>query len=168
MTSIKAAAGQEGHAEERSGKRKAAMTSPDKSTDPTPSSQEHISDYLEGERTLLELKCCAPKKLSALIHDLSRPMNPSLEQALARSLATGEITDFWPAETLMPAMMRRFGLDPATLANDPAIHVLRTTCNTCPKVGTCWLALRHGASEAECRRFCPDAEVFARWAEGKG
>ncbi|MDI5987489.1 hypothetical protein QLQ85_22115 [Halomonas sp. M4R5S39] len=140
------------------------MTSPVHPIDPTSPSagKERISDYLEGQRALLELKCCAPRALSVLIHDLSRPMSRSLEQALARSLAAGEIPGFRPTDTLMPPMMERFGLPPAALAKDPAIHALRTTCNTCARVGTCWLALRHGASREECRGFCPNAEAFER------
>ena len=140
------------------------MTSPVQPTDATPPSagKERISDYLEGERALLELKCCAPKALSVLIHDLSQPMSPTLEQALARSLATGEIPGFRPTDTLMPAMLRCFGLEPEAFAKDPAIHALRTTCNSCARVGTCWLALRHGASREECRGFCPNAAAFER------
>lgn len=145
------------------------MSSPRSSPHPTaPASEARLRDYLEGEQALLELKCCAPKKLSVLIHDLSRPMSRTLEQALARSLAAGEIPGFWPTETLMPPMMQRFGLRPAALAKDPAIHALRTTCNTCSKAGTCWLALRHQASRTECRDFCPNAEAFERRAPPAG
>ncbi|TFH87613.1 hypothetical protein EQG41_05900 [Billgrantia azerbaijanica] len=139
------------------------MVSPEHSTDaPWSVGEEGLRDYHAGERALLELKCCAPKALSVLVHDLSQPMGRALEQALARSLDTGEIADFRPADTLMPAMLPRFGLDPAAVGEGPTIHSLRTTCNACQAVGHCWLALRHRASLTECCRFCPNAEVFAR------
>lgn len=127
---------------------------------PLPSDEQQLHDYLEGERTLLELKCCEPKALSALIHDLAHPMSPSLEQAIARCLAGRELADFAPAVTLLPVMLRRFGLDPVVCSRDPSIHALRTVCSACPKVATCWLALRHDASREECRGFCPNAEAF--------
>ncbi|RCV88843.1 hypothetical protein [Billgrantia montanilacus] len=137
------------------------MSSPKHPADDTPSAgQEPINDYLEGQRTLLELKCCAPKTLSVLIHDLSQPMSRSLEQALARSLAAGDIPGFQPTDTLMPAMMRALGLAREDLDQDPIIHALRTTCNSCSKVGTCWLALRYQAPREECRRFCPNAKAL--------
>ncbi|EWG97845.1 hypothetical protein [Halomonas sp. BC04] len=125
-----------------------------------PSDEKQLADYLEGERTLLELRFCEPKALSLLIHDLAHPMSPSLEQAIARCLAGRELAEFSPAETLLPEMMRRFGLDPVTCSRDPSIHALRTVCSACPKVATCWLALRQDAQREECRAFCPNAEAF--------
>ncbi|MFQ3788524.1 hypothetical protein [Halomonas sp. A29] len=127
---------------------------------PPPRDEKQLHDFLEGERALLELRCCEPKALSVLIHDLAHPMSPSLEQAIARSLASRELADFSPAISLLPVMMRRFGLDPTTCSRDPAIHSLRTVCSACPRVATCWLALRHDASQEECREFCPNAESF--------
>ncbi|MGR2738644.1 hypothetical protein ACUY1T_09365 [Billgrantia sp. Q4P2] len=130
---------------------------------PPPSDEKQLHDFLEGERALLELRCCEPKTLSVLIHDLAHPMSPSLEQAIARSLAARELEGCAPAETLLPVMMRRFGLDPAACSRDPAIHSLRTVCSACPRVAICWLALRHDASRQECREFCPNAKAFERW-----
>lgn len=129
---------------------------------PPPVGEQQLHDYLQGERTLLELRCCKPKALSVLIHDLAHPMSPSLEQAIARCLAGREL-EFTPAETLLPVMIRRFGLDPVACGRDPAIHALRTVCSACPKVATCWLALRHDASLEECTSFCPNAETFVGW-----
>lgn len=125
-----------------------------------PSNEKQLADYLEGERSLLELRYCEPKALSRLIHDLAYPMSPSLEQAIARCLAGRELANFVPAVTLLPEMMRRFGLDPVTCSHDPSIHALRTVCSACPKVATCWLALRQNAPREECRAFCPNAEAF--------
>ncbi|MCE8035993.1 MAG: hypothetical protein LPK20_14845 [Halomonas sp.] len=130
---------------------------------PPPDDASRLRDYLEGERALLELRCCEPKVLGALIHDLAHPMSPSLEQAIARCLANREL-EFAPAETLLPVMMRRFSLDPAACGRDPAIHALRTVCSVCPKVATCWLALRQDAPLVECGTFCPNAEALAGWA----
>lgn len=130
---------------------------------PPPNDEKQLHDYLEGERALLELRCCEPKTLSAVIHDLAYPMSPSLEQAIARCLASRELA-FSPAETLLPVMMRRFGLDPAACYRDPAIHALRTVCSACPKAAACWLALRQEASRDECRAFCPNAEALQDWA----
>ncbi|MBA2777942.1 hypothetical protein [Billgrantia kenyensis] len=130
-----------------------------------PRDEKALDAYLEGERALLELRCCKPKALSALIHDLAQPMSPSLEQAIARCLAGRELAGFTPAETLLPVMLRRFGLDPATCGRDPAIHSLRTVCSACPKVAGCWLALRQEASREECQVFCPNAEALERWTE---
>ncbi|GAA0559700.1 hypothetical protein ACFQH5_08190 [Halomonas salifodinae] len=120
-----------------------------------------LSDYLAGERALLELRYCAPKRLSALIHDLSRPLPSPLERALARGLNSGELADWLgPAETLLPAMMRRFGLDPEAWAVAPRAAEWRVTCRACPHIGTCWQALRHGADVEACRAFCCNAEAF--------
>lgn len=127
---------------------------------PPPSDERQLHDYLQGERALLELRCCEPKTLSMLIHDLACPMSPSLEQAIARCLGDRELADFAPAVTLLPIMMWRFGLDPVACSRDPAIHSLRTVCSACPRVATCWLALRHDAPRKECRTFCPNAEAF--------
>ncbi|MDX5377216.1 MAG: hypothetical protein LPK08_06805 [Halomonas sp.] len=124
-----------------------------------PSDEKQLHDFLEGERALLELRCCEPKALSQLIHDLAHPMSPSLEQAIARCLASREL-EFAAAETLLPSMMHRFGLEPGACRQDPAIHSLRTVCSACPKVAACWLALRHQASQEECRVFCPNAEAL--------
>ncbi|MBF8222536.1 hypothetical protein [Halomonas sp. 328] len=121
-----------------------------------------LSDYLAGERALLELRCCAPKRLSALIHDLSRPLPSPLERALARGLNSGELAAWLgPAETLMPPMMRRFGLDPEGLATAPRAAEWRVACRACPHIGTCWQALRHDTDAEACRAFCPNAEAFA-------
>ncbi|MCE8017173.1 hypothetical protein HOP62_13925 [Halomonas sp. MCCC 1A17488] len=118
-----------------------------------------LRDYLEGERALLELRCCEPRALSMMIHDLAHPMSPSLEQAIARCLVDREL-EFAPAETLLPVMMRRFGLDPVACGRDPAIHALRTVCSACSKVATCWLALRQDAPAQACRAMCPNAEAL--------
>lgn len=136
---------------------------PPQASRPPPRDEKQLHEFLEGERTLLELRCCKPKALSALIHDLAHPMSPSLEQAIARCLADREL-EFAPAETLLPVMMRRFGLDPAACSRDPAIHALRTVCSACPKVAPCWLALRQDASLEECRLLCPNSEAFEGWA----
>ncbi|WP_431024791.1 hypothetical protein [Halomonas sp. H5] len=120
-----------------------------------------LADYLAGEHALLELRYCAPKRLSALIHDLSRPLPSPLERALARGLNSGELADWLgPAETLMPPMMSRFGLDPEAWAAAPQAAEWRVTCRACPQVGTCWQALRHGADAEACRAFCLNAEAF--------
>lgn len=128
-----------------------------------PRVEKQLHAFLEGERALLELRCCEPKALSVLIHDLAYPLSPSLEQAIARSLAGRELADFSPPTSQLPEMMRRFGLDPDACSRDPAIHSLRTVCSACPRVATCWLALRHDASREECREFCRNAEAFERW-----
>lgn len=135
-------------------------TRPPQESRPPPHDEKQLHDFLEGERALLELRCCEPKALSVLIHDLAHPMSPSLEQAIARSLASRELADFSSASSLLPVMMRCFGLDPAACSRDPAIHSLRTVCSACPKIATCWLALRHDAPREECREFCPNTEAL--------
>ncbi|QOR37114.1 hypothetical protein HNO52_00310 [Billgrantia diversa] len=137
---------------------------PPQESRPPPGDEKQLHAFLEGERALLELRCCEPKALSVLIHDLAHSMSPSLEQAIARSLAGRELAAFSPATSLLPEMMRRFGLDPAAFSRDPAIHSLRTVCSACPRVENCWLALRHDALWEECLEFCPNAEVLEDWA----
>ncbi|MEC9482002.1 MAG: hypothetical protein UMU75_01600, partial [Halomonas sp.] len=44
-----------------------------------------------------------------LIVDLEAPLAPAFERAVARTLDRDSLTGLIPAETLMPAMMQRFG-----------------------------------------------------------
>lgn len=96
----------------------------------------------------------------ALINDLERPLEPRFEQAVARQLAAGQPAHFRPAETLMPVMMQRFGLEESGLMNHADYVALRDTCNACAAVGDCWKVMRADAELDECRHICPNANAF--------
>ncbi|MFC7368825.1 hypothetical protein [Vreelandella zhaodongensis] len=106
----------------------------------------------------------------ALINDLERPLEPRFEQAVAKQLAAGQPAHFRPANTLMPVMMQRFGLNESALEksaleeggviNHADYVALRDTCNACAAVGDCWKAMRASAELDECRRLCPNATAF--------
>lgn len=106
----------------------------------------------------------ASSTYQALLTDLDRPLESGFEREMARQLAAGQPVAFVPAQTLMPVMMQRFGLQEADLAAQPGYGVLRDTCNSCPVMGQCWQAMRADAEVDECRGFCPNAEAFERRA----
>lgn len=100
----------------------------------------------------------------ALVKDLEAPLEAGFEREVARQMNQGAYLAFVPAETLMPVMMQRFGLDASRIAEDSDLQVMRRTCNDCPVAGHCWRAMRRDAGVEECRGFCPNAEAFDRRA----
>ncbi|MDP3535248.1 MAG: hypothetical protein Q8S08_07645 [Halomonas sp.] len=133
-----------------------------KSTDTT-SWWERLTErcYLTSTATLARnVKQEAGASYEALIHDLEKPLEPHFEQAVARQLAAVQPAHFRPAETLMPVMMQRFGLEESGLMNHPDYVALRDTCNACAAVGDCWKAMRADAELDECRHICPNANAF--------
>lgn len=120
---------------------------------------ERLSDYIQGERVVRELRLHAPEALEALASDLEVPLNPALERAVARTLDDGRVPHFVPSRVLMPAMMTTFAVAPAGIAEEE-LSELKASCNRCEAVGHCWTAMRgHNGAEA-CRGFCPNAEAF--------
>lgn len=65
-------------------------------------------------------------------------------------------------ETLLPAMMARFGIDSAELGPSAggALRDMRRVCSICPAKRRCIRALTAGASADECRRFCLNSETL--------
>ncbi|MCG6656796.1 hypothetical protein HOP52_03265 [Halomonas campisalis] len=120
---------------------------------------ERLSDYIQGERVVRELRRHDPEALEALAHDLEQPLNPPLERALARTLDDRRVADFRPSEVLMPAMMTTFAVSPAAIAEE-GLAELEASCNRCEAVGRCWRAMRDHADAEVCRDFCPNAEAF--------
>lgn len=122
--------------------------------------------YTTSTATLARnIKQQAGASYDALINDLERPLEPRFEQAVARQLAAGQPAHFRPANTLMPVMMQRFGLNESALEEGGVINhadyvALRDTCNACAAVGDCWKAMRASAELDECRRLCPNANAF--------
>lgn len=122
--------------------------------------------YTASTATLARnIKQQAGASYDALINDLERPLEPRFEQAVARQLAAGQPAHFRPANTLMPVMMQRFGLNESALEEGGVINhadyvALRDTCNACAAVGDCWKAMRASAELDECRRLCPNANAF--------
>ncbi|WP_299313932.1 hypothetical protein [uncultured Halomonas sp.] len=120
---------------------------------------ERLSDYIQGERVVRELRRHAPEALEALARDLEQPLSPPLEKAMARSLDDRRVPDFAASEVLMPAMMNTFAVEAAAIAEE-ALAGLEEKCNRCTEVGRCWQAMRAFAEAEACRGFCPNAEAF--------
>lgn len=120
---------------------------------------ERLSDYIQGERVVRDLRRHAPQALEALARDLEQPLSPPLEKALARSLGDRRVPDFRSSEVLMPAMMTTFAVSPAVIAEEE-LAGLEATCNRCSEVGRCWQAMRDVAGAEACRSFCPNAGAF--------
>ncbi|SFU82016.1 hypothetical protein [Halomonas korlensis] len=97
-----------------------------------------------------------------MVRNLDTPMAPAFEREVARTLNRGGDLELIPAETLMPAMMQRFGLGRDDFGPGEETHFgeLQTVCNRCPVVGRCWKAMRAGERWEKCRGFCPNAEAF--------
>jgi len=120
---------------------------------------ERLSDYIQGERVVRELRLHAPEALGELASDLEQPLNPSLEKAMARTLDDRRVENFQPAEVLMLLMMTTFEVSPQAIAEEE-LASLEAVCNRCEVVGRCWQALRDHADADACRGFCPNAEAF--------
>lgn len=127
---------------------------------------ERLSDYIQGERVVRELRCHAPEALEELAYDLEQPLSRPLERAMGRTLDNRRVPDFQAADVLMPVMMKTFEVNPAAIAEDE-LALLESVCNRCEVVGHCWKAMRNGADAEACRGFCPNAKSFmAHGAEG--
>lgn len=120
---------------------------------------ERLSDYIQGERVVRELRRHAPEALEELASDLKQPLSLPLERALSRSLDDRRVPDFQTVEVLMPAMMTTFEVSPAATAREE-LMVLESVCKGCKVVGDCWQAMRDGVDAEVCRGFCPNAEAF--------
>ena len=120
---------------------------------------ERLSDYIQGERVVRELRRYAPEALEEMARDLEQPLSPPLEKALARTLDDRRVPDFAASEVLMPAMMTTLAVDPATITAEELVG-LEETCNRCSEAGRCWQAMRDYADAEACRAFCPNAEAF--------
>lgn len=111
-----------------------------------------------------EMQHDSPMAYGELIRNLELPLESNFEREVARQLDQGAYAFFTSAETLLPVMMQRFGLDEASFAEGGELTALGKTCNACPMVGHCWRAMRRDADVAECRGFCPNTEAFDRQA----
>lgn len=120
---------------------------------------ERLSDYIQGERVVRELRRHAPEALEEMVRDLEQPLSPPLERAIARSLDDCRVSDFRASEVLMPAMMTTFGVSQAAIAEEERV-ARESICNRCTAVGRCWRAMRDHADAEVCRGFCPNAEAF--------
>ncbi|MEQ5800539.1 hypothetical protein [Halomonas sp. H10-9-1] len=120
---------------------------------------ERLSDYIQGERVVRELRSHAPEALEELARDLEQPLSRPLEKAIGRTLDDRRVPDFQASEVLMPAMMKTFEVPTAAIAEDE-MALLESVCNRCEVVGHCWKAMRNGAGAEACRGFCPNAKSF--------
>ncbi|MDZ7853871.1 MAG: hypothetical protein U5L98_14815 [Halomonas sp.] len=120
---------------------------------------ERLSDYIQGERVVRELRYHAPEALEELARDLEQPLSLPLERAMMRTLDDRWVPAFKPAEVLMPAMMTTFAVSPAAIAEEE-LAVLESACNRCEVVGHCWGSMRDGVDAEACGSFCPNAETF--------
>ncbi len=120
---------------------------------------ERLSDYIQGERVVRELRYHAPEALAELADNLEQPLTPPLERAMSRALDDRRMPDFRAAEVLMPAMMTIFAVSPAAI-KEPELASLEGVCNRCEVVGHCWRAIRNGADVEACEDFCPNAKAF--------
>lgn len=116
-------------------------------------------------RLVREIEAEAPQAYSDIINALETPLEPAFEREMARHLDRGGFRAFAPAETLMPVMLKRFGLEPTSVAEHASYPSLRGNCNACPVAGHCWGVMRRDAGVDECRAFCPNAAAFERLAE---
>lgn len=71
-------------------------------------------------------------------------------------------------ETLLPAMMSRFGVDQAALGPRAggAVQDMRRVCAACPSKRRCRRALAANTPAEDCRGFCPNAETLAALGQG--
>ncbi|QOR37111.1 hypothetical protein HNO52_00285 [Billgrantia diversa] len=116
-------------------------------------------------RMVREIEAESPQVYSEMLKDLETPLEPTFEREMSRHLDRGGYRAFVPAETLMPAMLQRFGLDQESVTEHVSYPSLRGNCNACPVAGHCWGAMRRDAGVDECRAFCPNALAFERLAE---
>lgn len=116
-------------------------------------------------RLVRDIEAESPQVYSEMLKDLETPLEPAFEREMARHLDRGGFRAFVPAETLMPTMLQRFGLEPTSVAEHASYPSLRGNCNACPVAGHCWGAMRRNAGLDECRAFCPNAAAFERLAE---
>ncbi|WP_104205154.1 hypothetical protein [Billgrantia saliphila] len=120
---------------------------------------ERLSDYIQGERVVRELRRHAPEALEELACNLQQPLSPPLERAIARSLKDRRVPDFSASEVLMPVMMKAFEVSPAVMTQEELAE-LEANCNCCEVVGRCWQAMRSHTDVEACCDFCPNAEAF--------
>ncbi|MBF7054778.1 hypothetical protein IOC61_15850 [Halomonas sp. KAO] len=120
---------------------------------------ERLSDYIQGERVVRELRYHAPEALEEMLCDLTQPLSMPLERAMGRTIDDNRVPAFKPSEVLMPAMMKTFEVIPDAIAHDELMS-LESACNRCEVAGHCWKAMRAGAGIEACRGFCPNAESF--------
>lgn len=124
------------------------------------------SSYRASTRRLVrEIEAESPHVYSDMLKDLAMPLEPAFEREMARHLDRGGFRAFVPAETLMPVMLQRFGLDPVSVTEHASYPSLRGNCNACPVAGHCWGAMRRDAGVDECRAFCPNTAAFERLNE---
>lgn len=120
---------------------------------------ERLSDYIQGERVVRELRYHSPETLAELARDLEQPLSSPLQRAMSRTLDDHRVADFQAAEVLMPAMMRTFAVSPAAVKEEE-LRELESVCNRCEVVGHCWRAMRDGVDAEACGSFCPNAKAF--------
>lgn len=116
-------------------------------------------------RLVREIEAESPGVYSEMLQDLATPLEPAFEREMARHLDQGGYRAFKPADTLMPAMLQRFGLTHTAVTEHVSYPSLRGNCNACPVAGYCWGAMRREAGVDECRAFCPNAAAFERLAD---
>lgn len=133
---------------------------------------ERLSGYIWRYRCrslVQEMKTYVPETLARLINDLDWKLEEGFEQELEREIdATGyfHLVAEQGSGRLLPATMRRFGLDPVTYEQHcpEALSVLHEACRTCPATGRCWRAIKRGRSAETWSGFCSNAAALARSA----
>lgn len=68
-------------------------------------------------RLVREIEAESPGVYSEMLQDLDTPLEPVFEREVARHLDRGGYRAFVPADTLMPAMLQRFGLESRPASN---------------------------------------------------
>ncbi len=110
-------------------------------------------------RTITYMRMEAPAHYRTMVTDLDAPMDSRFESLVANTLTRRELVDFRPSKVLFPRMMRQFGVNMAD-CQDSELRTMGKRCNQCDRISECWLALRANADQAECERFCPNAEAL--------
>ncbi|MEQ5856871.1 hypothetical protein EBB56_04045 [Halomonas sp. YLB-10] len=113
-------------------------------------------------KLLLDIQDESPEAYQKIIQDVNFSLEDKFESEVARRMNNGNYGGLIPANTLMPAMMSRFGVSKSDFStgDSPEFETLEEICNNCSVVGTCWKSMRAGASAPEARTFCPSAEAF--------
>ncbi|MCE8014422.1 hypothetical protein BZY95_03515 [Billgrantia desiderata SP1] len=126
-----------------------------------------VSDFFYKNylsKVVLDIQEGSAETYRKMIQDADFKLEADFEREVARQLSSGGRWGLIPAETLMPVMMSRYGVSRNDFSSTESsqLEALEATCNNCPVVGICWMAMRSGASVAEARNFCPSAESFER------
>lgn len=104
----------------------------------------------------------APMVFRKMINDIDTPLEPEMENQVARYLRSPYQDEITPSETLMPRMMQKYGISSEQFAEleKKERSQLNRRCNQCPSVSQCWKAMRNNAKIEECDTFCANQASF--------